>query len=107
MAHLSVSICATSIPDAKRRRYGMLVAPERRVSSGVITKMAAPVFDGFRSFLETEVAWMFIRSSRLASDRSGSLVCCAKLEKALSAAISTRRRGYLPIRDTRVYFAIL
>src|ERR1700674_912403 len=53
-----------------RSRSGMLVAPERRMSSWVITKMAAATLDNFCSFLDTEVTSMFIRSSMLFSARS-------------------------------------
>ena len=65
MAQLLWSIRATFTPGAIRRRSGILVAPERRMSSWLITKIAAPVFASFCSFLETDVTWTFIRSSRL------------------------------------------
>ena len=43
-----------------RNRSGMFVAPERRISSWVMTKMAAAVFESFCSFFETEVTSTFI-----------------------------------------------
>src|ERR1700733_2866753 len=95
MAQRFASTRATSTPGAKRRRSGIFVAPDRRMSSCVITKIAAPVFESFCSFLETEVTCMFIRSSRLAWDRSLSLGCGAKADEPMSVATSERRHGNL------------
>src|SRR5882762_4607040 len=55
----------------------MVVIPERRISSCVITYTAAAVAESFCSFLDTDVIWMFISSSRLASakSRGGGCVC--------------------------------
>src|ERR1700722_19898920 len=93
MAQRFASTRATSTPGAKRRKSGMLVAPERRMSSCVITKIAAPVFDNFCSFFETEVTWMFIRSSRLTVERSGSWGACAQPKRPVSAITRARRHG--------------
>ena len=73
----------------------MLAAPERRISSWVMTNIAAPVLDSFCSFFETEVTWMFIRSSMLACDKSGSLLFCAQPGQPASAATRARRRTNL------------
>ncbi len=45
IAHALASICSTLTPGAMRSRSGMLVAPERRMSSELITKTAAAVCD--------------------------------------------------------------
>jgi hypothetical protein len=68
-------IWATSIPGTMRKRSGMLVAPERAISSGVITKIAAATSDSFCYFFETEVTSMFIRFSILTCVRSLGEVC--------------------------------
>src|ERR1022692_803040 len=70
MAHLLELIWATSTPGTMRNRSGMQFAPDRAMSSAVITKTAEGVFDIFCSFLETEVTSMFIRSSRFKVVRS-------------------------------------
>src|ERR1039458_1274569 len=70
MAHLLELIWATSTPGTMRNRSGMLFAPDRAMSSAVMTKTAEAVFDIFCSFLETEVTSMFIRSSRFKFVRS-------------------------------------
>src|ERR1035441_1939804 len=46
-----------------RSRSGMLVAPERRMSSPLITKAAAAVRERLCSLFETDVTLTFIRSS--------------------------------------------
>ena len=43
MAQTFELICATFTPDTMRSKSGILFAPERRMSSCVITKMAAAV----------------------------------------------------------------
>ena len=73
MAHLFWSIRATSRPGASRNASGMLVAPERRISSCVITKIAAAASATFCVRLETEVTCKFIRSSMLMAVTSGTL----------------------------------
>src|SRR5438445_8723310 len=55
----------------------MFVAPERRMSSWVMTKMAAAVLESFCSFFETEVTSTFIKSSMLVLVRSFGCVCGA------------------------------
>src|ERR1035438_2667445 len=63
MAQALASICSTSTPGAMRSRSGMLVAPERRMSSRLITKTAAAVRERLFSLFETDVTLTFIRSS--------------------------------------------
>ena len=74
MAQVLALICATSSPGTMRSKSGILVAPERRMSSWVITKIAAATCDNFCSFFETEVTSVFIRSSRLSLERSSALL---------------------------------
>jgi hypothetical protein len=76
MAQVFALIWATSIPGTIRNRSGMFRAPDRRMSSDVMTKIAAGVRDSFSAFFETEVISMFIRSSILLLVMS-SLFCCA------------------------------
>ena len=53
----------------------MFVAPERAMSSAVITKIAEAVRESVCSFFDTEVTWTFIRSSRLLVVRSVESCC--------------------------------
>ena len=69
-AHLFASIRATCIPGTIRNASGILVTPERRISSPVIAKTAAAASKSLSSFLDTEVISMSISSSRLSSVRS-------------------------------------
>src|SRR5438552_17508455 len=59
-----------------RNRSGMLVAPERPMSSCEMTKTAAAVRDSVCSFFETDVTRIFNRSSRLACARLFPAPCC-------------------------------
>lgn len=82
----------------------MLVAPERRMSSWVITKMAAAVRATLCSVFETETTLMFIRSSRLWFVRS-TLACCAPAG-ATKSSRETRNaakvRGGVAVRTREV-----
>ncbi len=62
-AHLFELICATWTPGASRSRSGIVVMPERRMSSWVITKTAAATSAARCSFRDADVISMFIRSS--------------------------------------------
>lgn len=73
-----------------RNRSGMFVAPERRISSWVMTKMAAAVFESFCSFFETEVTSTFIRSSMLVVVRSFGGACCVCPQDSTQARIPRR-----------------
>ncbi len=55
-----------------RRASGRLVAPDRRMSSWVMTKMAAAASATFCVLFETDVTCTFIRSSRLMLVTSGT-----------------------------------
>jgi hypothetical protein len=70
ISHVFPLICATSSPGTMRRTSGMFVAPEVRISSRVMTKIADAIRDNFCSFFETEVTSMFIRFSMLTCVRS-------------------------------------
>jgi hypothetical protein len=59
----------------------MFVAPERLMSSAVITKIAEAVRESFCSLFETDVTSTFIRSSRLLVVKSVE-VCCGHAGKA-------------------------
>ena len=69
MAQVLALICATSTPGTMRSKSGILVAPERRMSSAVITKMAEAVRESVCDVLETEVTlnapagWSVVRDS--------------------------------------------
>lgn len=75
MAQVLPLISATSIPGTIRRSSGMLVAPERRISSCVMTKTPAATLDNFCSFFEADVTCIFIKSSMLAVVRSFCGAC--------------------------------
>src|SRR6267142_789508 len=87
IAHLFESMRATSNPGASLNASGMLLAPERRISSCVITKIAAAASATFCVRLDTDVTCMFIRSSMLSFVKSG-IVCwlCAPELAAKSTA---------------------
>src|SRR2546422_4948629 len=63
IAHWRESTCATSRFEAKRNASGSLVAPERRMSSWVITWVAEDACDSFSGRLETDVTSRFISCS--------------------------------------------
>src|SRR6266487_1550940 len=65
MAHWRESTCATCKLVARRRISGRLDAPERRMSSCVITWIAEAVCDSCSGRLETEVTCRFISCSML------------------------------------------
>src|ERR1051326_3449183 len=69
---------------------GMLLRPDRRISSCVITKMAAGEVTSFCSFLDTDVTSMFIRSSRLASVRSRRGFCAKVADVKIARTTSFR-----------------
>src|SRR5438876_7342623 len=65
MAHWRESTCATCKLVARRRASGRLDAPERRMSSCVITWIAEAVCDSRSGRFETEVTCRFISCSIL------------------------------------------
>ena len=93
IAQVFALICATFTPGTIRSRSGMFVAPERRISSFVITKIAAATRDSFCSFFDTEVTCTFIRSSRLWLVKSRTPDSCAFA--AAPAQIQHAHRNHL------------
>src|SRR5580704_4076257 len=75
MAQVLALIYATSKPGTMRSKSGIPVAPERRISSGEMTKIAAATSDRFCSFFDTDVTSTFIKFSMLSCVRSVSLPC--------------------------------
>ena len=65
MAHWRESTCATCKLVARRSASARLDAPERRMSSCVITWMAEAVWDSRSGRFETEVTCRFISCSIL------------------------------------------
>ena len=70
MAHLLLSMRATSMPGTMRNSSGKVVAPERRMSSGVMTNTAAGDSPTVLSRLETVVTSTLMSSSTLSFFRS-------------------------------------
>src|SRR6266571_4945414 len=68
---------ATSRLGASRRASERRVAPERRMSSPVITKIAAGASASRSACRDTEVIWMLPSSSMLRSARSATRMGCA------------------------------
>ena len=87
MAHLLELIWATSTPGTMRSKSGTLFAPERTMSSLVMTKIAAAVLEIFCSFFETEVTSMFIRSSRFTLVKS----CCDDVWPSIASQMKAKR----------------
>ena len=89
--HRVVSMRATCSPGAIIRTSGRWVAPDRRISSWVITKTAAAVCESFCSFFDDDVTWMFINSSRLAlvKSRAGQEAASKRKTTALTSNSST------------------
>jgi len=104
IAQLLWSTRATLTPGTVRSKSGIFVMPERRMSSCVITKIAAPVFASFCSFLETDVTWTFIRSSRLNCVRSRGVgvwpATGMATPKLRPRVIPIRTRGMTILRPT-------
>src|SRR5438445_7766966 len=65
LAHWRVAACATSEMGARRSASGRLDAPERRMSSCVITWIAEAVCDSRSGRFETDVTCRFISCSIL------------------------------------------
>src|SRR6267143_5184071 len=78
MAQLFALICDTVKPGTVSSSSGMFVAPDRRMSSCVMTKVAAAAWDILCSVFETDVTWMFVKSSMFIAARSGFCAnfCC-------------------------------
>src|ERR1039458_489499 len=97
-AQVLALICATLTPGAMRSTSGSVVAPERRISSWLITKTAAAVRASFCSFLETEMTCTWRSCSRLASERPLWLQA-----EAAAATTSSRDRDRARARSIGLY----
>src|SRR4051795_5647253 len=93
-----VSIRATSTPGTSRRASGMLVAPDRAMSSFVTTKIAAGVFHTASGVFETEVISISpscFKVRRLSAAVSGTGVCAeafpAPIDSPLAQATAATR----------------
>ena len=96
MAHLFSSMRATCTPGTIRNASGMLVAPERRMSSCVMTKMAAAASANFWLLLETEVTCTFIKSSTLMAVTSGKFCASVLATEKNTSATSNKARVVRP-----------
>src|SRR6266571_4106759 len=105
MAQVLPLICATSNPGTIRSKSGTFVAPERQISSWVMTKMAAAVLESFCSFFETEVTSTFIRSSMLVVVRSFGGICCVCPQDAVQAR-APRRKATAPRNPRFLEFVV-
>lgn len=80
-----------------RNASGMLVTPERRMSSWVITYTAAAAWESNWDFLETVVTSTLSRSSRLISKKSSPGSLAAKVlhakPRATTKALSLHSRA--------------
>src|SRR5207248_578157 len=87
MAQMLDVACATWSPGARRSASGMLVTPERRSSSLLMTAIAAAAPASGSSFLETEVTSTLDSSSRLSvvRSRASSPEALAAISKATNA----------------------
>src|SRR5437899_12317180 len=86
---------ATSRLGASLSASGRRLAPERRMSSLVITKIAAGASESRSACRDTEVIWMLLSSSMLRSARSATRMVCApapaEASKKLKASASRQR----------------
>ena len=106
-AHLLASIRATCRPGTMRNTSGRVVAPERFMSSWLITKTAAAASLAFSAFLETEVI-----STESSSSRESSVIlgCAAqqgwlpaiRMEIAARLVAVLRDRSRFLLRSERV-----
>src|ERR1039458_8720332 len=94
-AQVLALICATLTPGAMRSTSGRVDAPERRISSWLMTKTAAAVRASSCSFLETEVTCTLRSCSRLSSERPVWLqgVLSVRLRRVAAGVISLGNRS--------------
>src|SRR5580693_6064842 len=109
MAQVLPLISPTSSPGTMRNKSSIFVAPDRRMSSWVITNIAAATRDSFCPFFEADVTSMFIRSSMLTFVRSGA--CCWALvgiaaSKAIASGARIRLRRLIESRTSRAYASL-
>src|SRR5665213_2956212 len=109
MAYWPVSTRATWRLGARRSTSGRLLAPERRMSSAVITKMDAAACDRGSACRDTEVISMLLSSSRLRSASSSCALAvmtfapeampgCIATASAATLAYATHRPAALAAR---------
>src|SRR5947209_8195416 len=82
----------TSRLGASRSASGRRVAPERRMSSRVITKIAAGASESRSACRDTEVIWMLPSSSMLRSPISATRMGCAPAAAETRKTLKTRAR---------------
>src|SRR5258708_24499495 len=107
MAHWRESTWATCRFDARRNASGRLEAPERRMSSPVMTWMAEGVSNHFSGCLETLVTSRLINSSRLmrlisvgeAKALVSSARAAATARASPAAGRQKRQRGNLKVES--------
>ena len=88
----------TMVEGASLNASGRRVAPERRMSSPVITKIAAGASESRSLCFDTEVIWMLPSSSMLRSARSATRMSCAPTPaeaRKRTLKTSTRRQRTL------------
>ncbi len=95
MAQSCEVFCATCRLSARRSASGMLVAPDRRISSCVMTWIAEAVPSSFWACRATEVTSTFMRSSTFSCFKS------PKLGDPLSAASRGSSRAAMRRRTVR------
>src|ERR1039457_2978784 len=100
---LLASIRATCRPGTMRSTSGMLLTPERRMSSCVITYTAPAVWLSFCSLRPGELTSKFIRVSRLASARSPGDCGGVSLAQQAPARSITRGVAARDSPETRVH----
>src|SRR5205809_7747532 len=83
----ATSRLGASLSASERR-----VAPERRMSSPVITKIAAGASESRSACRDTEVIWMLLSSSMLRSARSATRMVCAPTAAETRKTLKTRAR---------------
>ncbi len=91
-AHLLESIRPTSMPGANRSASGMLVAPERLISSSLMTNTAAAESCKGCTFFATEVIFTASSSSRFRSVRSVSACRLSGSQASNAVAIRNKER---------------
>src|SRR5438093_12903902 len=107
MAHCRESICATSRFSARRSASGRLDAPDRRMSSSVMTWIAEPVWERGSARLETEVTSRFKSCSKLSflsvlGDVTGKAVWAwAWLAAAIAKAVTDAKACRAKLRQGR------
>src|SRR5215470_1367794 len=90
------------MPGTSRSSSGMLVRPERWMSSCVMTYSAAATSSAFCSVREAVLTWTFIRSSSEASARSPLWAHAGGAARHAISAASRPARARVMLRSHRV-----